>query len=79
MISIGLPLFRNDFAPAKNPQMWSETLYTEMKRLSVTGSTVATFTAAGDVRRGLEGVGFDIDNHSPIGAAGQSVSLKTRR
>lgn len=52
--------FLDGFAPAKNPDMWSEMLYREMARLSATGATVASFTAAGHVRRGLAAQGFDV-------------------
>ncbi len=53
--------FLDGFAPAKNPQMWQPTLFAEMARLSHPGTSVATFTCAGLVKRGLKGVGFAID------------------
>ena len=53
--------YLDGFAPAKNPGMWSEKLFGHMARLSVQGSTVATFTAAGAVKRGLEGAGFSME------------------
>ncbi len=53
--------FLDGFAPAKNPQMWSGILYGEMARLSAPAATVATFTAAGAVRRGLAEAGFLVD------------------
>jgi tRNA 5-methylaminomethyl-2-thiouridine biosynthesis bifunctional protein len=40
--------------------MWSETLFTNMARLSKTGSHFATFTAAGFVKRGLRDAGFEV-------------------
>ncbi len=52
--------FLDGFAPAKNPQMWSETLFREMARLSAPTATVASFTAAGAVRRGLAAQGFTV-------------------
>jgi tRNA 5-methylaminomethyl-2-thiouridine biosynthesis bifunctional protein len=52
--------FLDGFAPAKNPQMWQPELFAEMARLSRTGATMATFTAAGFVRRGLEARGFEM-------------------
>jgi tRNA 5-methylaminomethyl-2-thiouridine biosynthesis bifunctional protein len=49
------------FAPAKNPDMWSEWLFTHMARLSKPDSTtLATFTSAGQVRRGLQAAGFEV-------------------
>lgn len=52
--------FLDGFKPATNPQMWSETIFSNMARLSKTNSTFATFTAAGSVRRGLSKMGFEV-------------------
>ncbi|MEZ5557160.1 MAG: tRNA (5-methylaminomethyl-2-thiouridine)(34)-methyltransferase MnmD [Pseudomonadales bacterium] len=52
--------FLDGFAPDRNPQMWRDSLFEHMARLSHQGSTVATFTAAGRVRRALEAVGFSM-------------------
>ncbi len=52
--------FLDGFKPSSNPDMWSETVFQNMARLSHEGTSLATFTAAGFVRRGLEAVGFDI-------------------
>lgn len=52
--------FLDGFAPSKNPAMWSEPLFELITQLSKTGTTFATFTAAGDVRRGLQDKGFSI-------------------
>lgn len=59
--------FLDGFAPAKNPAMWSETVFQEMKRLSAPGATAATFTAAGAVRRGLESAGFKVEKRRGFG------------
>ncbi|MEW5757475.1 MAG: bifunctional tRNA (5-methylaminomethyl-2-thiouridine)(34)-methyltransferase MnmD/FAD-dependent 5-carboxymethylaminomethyl-2-thiouridine(34) oxidoreductase MnmC [Pseudomonadota bacterium] len=50
--------YLDGFDPAKNPQMWSEALFTRMARLTRAGGTFATFTSAGWVRRGLQAAGF---------------------
>ena len=52
--------FLDGFAPARNADMWQPELYPLMASLSRPGATVATFTAAGDVRRGLQGAGFAV-------------------
>ncbi len=52
--------FLDGFSPAKNPDMWSPALFAQLARLSAPGTTLATFTAAGFVRRGLKEVGFAI-------------------
>jgi tRNA 5-methylaminomethyl-2-thiouridine biosynthesis bifunctional protein len=50
--------FLDGFAPAKNPDMWTDALFAEVARLSAEGATLGTFSAAGAVRRGLKAVGF---------------------
>lgn len=52
--------FLDGFTPAKNPDMWSEALFSQVGRLSKPGSTFATFTAASQVRRNLQSVGFEV-------------------
>lgn len=53
--------FLDGFAPAKNPSMWDEKLWRPMARNTETGGRIATFTAAGFVRRGLTEAGFKIE------------------
>lgn len=60
--------FLDGHAPAKNPDMWSENVFTHIGRLSVAGARFATFTAAGTVRRGLEGVGFSVGKARGFGS-----------
>lgn len=50
--------FLDGFAPAKNPQMWSDALFAQLARLSAADASLATFTSAGFVRRGLIAAGF---------------------
>lgn len=50
--------FLDGFAPSKNPQMWQDSLFQQMARLGKPGSSFATFTAAGFVRRGLIQAGY---------------------
>ncbi|WP_028117497.1 bifunctional tRNA (5-methylaminomethyl-2-thiouridine)(34)-methyltransferase MnmD/FAD-dependent 5-carboxymethylaminomethyl-2-thiouridine(34) oxidoreductase MnmC [Ferrimonas senticii] len=50
--------FLDGFSPNKNPLMWQDSLYAEMARLSRADATVATFTAASAVRKGLIAEGF---------------------
>lgn len=52
--------FLDGFSPAKNPEMWNETVFGHLYRLSAKHTTLATFTAAGTVRRGLVAVGFHV-------------------
>lgn len=50
--------FLDGFSPAKNPAMWTPELFAELARLSAPEATLATFTCAGFVRRGLTEAGF---------------------
>ncbi|MAZ76361.1 MAG: bifunctional tRNA (5-methylaminomethyl-2-thiouridine)(34)-methyltransferase MnmD/FAD-dependent 5-carboxymethylaminomethyl-2-thiouridine(34) oxidoreductase MnmC [Micavibrio sp.] len=59
--------FLDGFTPAKNPDMWSETLFQNMARLSAQNSRFATFTAAGDVKRGLQAAGFSVSKTDGFG------------
>jgi len=59
--------FLDGFAPARNPELWQEPLFNEIARLSGAGSSFATFTAAGAVRRGLQAVGFEVTRRAGFG------------
>src|SRR5690606_8656832 len=50
--------FLDGFAPARNEAMWRQKVFDEIARLSHAHTTLATFTSAGFVRRGLEQAGF---------------------
>ena len=50
--------FLDGFAPAKNPDMWQPALFAALAAASRPGTTFATFTCAGLVRRGLAAEGF---------------------
>ena len=52
--------FLDGFSPAKNPQMWNAELFAQLARLSAPGASLATFTCAGFVRRGLIEAGFTL-------------------
>ncbi|WP_158224560.1 FAD-dependent 5-carboxymethylaminomethyl-2-thiouridine(34) oxidoreductase MnmC [Agaribacterium haliotis] len=52
--------FLDGFAPAKNPEMWQSELFQAMQANSQAGTSVATFTCAGTVKRGLKAHGFSI-------------------
>ncbi|WP_138379255.1 tRNA (5-methylaminomethyl-2-thiouridine)(34)-methyltransferase MnmD [Luteithermobacter gelatinilyticus] len=59
--------YLDGFAPSRNPDMWSPALFKEIGRLSAPNARLATFTAAGFVRRGLEDVGFEMHKHPGFG------------
>lgn len=53
--------FLDGFTPSKNPEMWTDIVFENMARCSRKGTTLASFTAAGFVRRGLQEAGFEIE------------------
>ena len=56
--------FLDGFAPAKNPQMWSPEIFTQLARLAKPGATLATYTVAAAVCQGLAEAGFEIEKRS---------------
>ena len=52
--------FLDGFSPAKNPDMWEPELMQAVADHTAPGGTLATYTAAGHVRRSLEDAGFTI-------------------
>ncbi|WP_261640069.1 bifunctional tRNA (5-methylaminomethyl-2-thiouridine)(34)-methyltransferase MnmD/FAD-dependent 5-carboxymethylaminomethyl-2-thiouridine(34) oxidoreductase MnmC [Erwinia mallotivora] len=59
--------FLDGFSPAKNPDMWTAELFNCMAKLSREGGTLATFTSAGFVRRGLQEAGFTLAKRKGFG------------
>ncbi len=59
--------FLDGFAPSKNPDMWTQQLFNAMAKLARPGGTLATFTCAGFVRRGLTEAGFTMTKAKGFG------------
>ncbi|MFN2361254.1 MAG: bifunctional tRNA (5-methylaminomethyl-2-thiouridine)(34)-methyltransferase MnmD/FAD-dependent 5-carboxymethylaminomethyl-2-thiouridine(34) oxidoreductase MnmC [Marinobacter sp.] len=59
--------FLDGFSPARNPSMWEEAAITALRHHSGPGTTMATFTAAGDVRRLLATAGFTMRKTAGFG------------
>lgn len=68
--------FLDGFSPAKNPAMWQPSLYAQMARLSLAGTTFSTFTSAGMVRRGLQEAGFQVTKVPGFGRKREMLSGK---
>ncbi|ABI78035.1 FAD dependent oxidoreductase domain protein [Hyphomonas neptunium ATCC 15444] len=52
--------FLDGFSPAKNAGMWAGDIFPLIAARSAPGARAATFTVAGDVRRGLAEAGFEV-------------------
>lgn len=59
--------FLDGFSPSKNPDMWTPGLFNAMAKLARPGGTLATFTCAGFVRRGLIDAGFTMTKAKGFG------------
>lgn len=70
--------FLDGFAPARNPEMWREAVLGSVARLARPGAAVATFTAAGAVRRGLDAAGFEIEKRPGFGRKRDCLSGRRR-
>mgnify|MGYP001828161838 FL=1 len=66
--------YLDGFAPARNESMWQPALYQSMSALSRPDATVATFTAAGHVRRGLIAAGFEVSKVAGFGRKRESLA-----
>jgi tRNA U34 5-methylaminomethyl-2-thiouridine-forming methyltransferase MnmC len=59
--------YLDGFAPAKNPEMWGEDVLWEVVAHLEPGGTLATFTAAGHVRRALAAAGLEVERVAGYG------------
>jgi len=59
--------FLDGFAPAKNPELWSEDILHQVANHTAISGTFATYTAAGFVRRTLDEAGFDVSRVQGFG------------
>ena len=59
--------FLDGFSPALNPQMWTREVLGLVAARSAPGARAATFTVAGEVRRGLAEAGFSVEKRPGFG------------
>ncbi|NUB46015.1 tRNA (5-methylaminomethyl-2-thiouridine)(34)-methyltransferase MnmD [Fertoebacter nigrum] len=60
--------FLDGFSPAKNPELWSDTLMQAVAAHTAPQGTFATYTAAGHVRRALQAAGFQVERRPGHGS-----------
>jgi tRNA U34 5-methylaminomethyl-2-thiouridine-forming methyltransferase MnmC len=51
--------YLDGFAPAKNPELWTPSVFESLGALANEGATFSTYTSAGDVKRALLHAGFE--------------------
>jgi tRNA 5-methylaminomethyl-2-thiouridine biosynthesis bifunctional protein len=62
-------IYLDGFAPDRNPELWSDPVIAQVRRLAAPGATFATWTTAGEVRRRLAGADFSSRNAGRASAA----------
>ena len=60
--------FLDGFAPARNPEMWSQEVFQRLAEMSGAGTTFATYTAAAAVQEGLRRAGFEVRRAAGYGS-----------
>lgn len=68
--------YLDGFAPARNPALWQPALLAEVARHSRPGTTLATYSAAGQLRRELAQRGFQVRKLPGFGAKREMVSAE---
>lgn len=68
--------YLDGFAPARNPSMWTPEVLAEVRRLSAPGARLATFSAAGAVRRSLGDLGFEVVKREGFGRKRDCVAAR---
>ncbi|ALF60833.1 FAD-dependent cmnm(5)s(2)U34 oxidoreductase [Psychrobacter urativorans] len=59
--------FLDGFAPSCNQSLWADSIFAQVQRLSHLGTTAATYSCAGVVKRGLQDSGFEIKKVAGFG------------
>ncbi len=65
--------YLDGFAPARNQALWNSDLLAGVARLTRPGGTLATFTAAGNIRRDLQSAGFTMEKFPGFGRKRESL------
>ncbi|HEY7867100.1 MAG TPA: bifunctional tRNA (5-methylaminomethyl-2-thiouridine)(34)-methyltransferase MnmD/FAD-dependent 5-carboxymethylaminomethyl-2-thiouridine(34) oxidoreductase MnmC [Psychromonas sp.] len=59
--------YLDGFAPSKNPEMWNQNVFQLISLSCKKNATIATFTAASFVRKGLIAAGFEVQKQKGYG------------
>jgi tRNA U34 5-methylaminomethyl-2-thiouridine-forming methyltransferase MnmC len=66
-------IFLDPFSPKKNPELWTETFFKELRRLINKDGILLTYSCAGLVRRNLKAAGFTVKDGPCIGRRSPST------
>jgi len=68
--------FLDGFAPSCNESLWAATIFAQLQRLSTVGTTAATYSCAGVVKRGLQEHGFTIKKVKGFGRKREMLTAR---
>ncbi len=68
--------YLDGFSPAKNPEMWEPALLHSVARTLAPGGTLATYSAAGHVRRALTEAGLAVERRPGFGTKRHMTTAK---
>jgi len=68
--------FLDGFAPSRNPAMWRDEVLALVAAHTAPGGAAATFTVAGQVRRGLAAAGFTVEKQPGFGRKRERLAAR---
>ncbi|MBW2990184.1 hypothetical protein KY348_00595 [Candidatus Woesearchaeota archaeon] len=66
-------ILHDPFSPEKNPELWTESFFKELRRLIKKNGILTTYSCAGVVRRNLQSAGFKVFDGPRIGRRAPST------
>ncbi|OUO51962.1 SAM-dependent methyltransferase [Parabacteroides sp. An277] len=54
-------IYFDAFAPEKQPEMWTQAMYEKLYQCAAEGAVLTTYCAKGEVRRGMQAAGFEME------------------
>jgi len=66
-------IFLDPFSPKKNPELWTEQFFKELRKLIKPDGILTTYSCAGQVRRNLKAAGFEVKDGPCVGRRSPST------
>jgi tRNA U34 5-methylaminomethyl-2-thiouridine-forming methyltransferase MnmC len=66
-------IFLDPFSPKKNPELWTEEFFKQLRKLIKPDGILTTYSCAGQVRRNLKAAGFQVKDGPCVGRRSPST------
>jgi len=66
-------ILHDPFSPKKNPELWTESFFKELRKLIKDDGVLTTYSCAGEVRRNLKKAGFKVSDGPRVGRRAPST------